>query len=127
MQAHVGKVAPFALLFTAVIATTAAAQPVPPGPGPSPPEGCRIWEAHIRTVIEKHKNEGTSEAALAKALSLAYAAYGQSAICATDKDMNDNAVAALEKIRIVLSQGRTFALRGPDARAAAARELQPSD
>jgi len=68
-----------------------------------------MWEAHINYVIEQHKRLGTSETALGEALSIAYATYGKCVICATDKDMNDNAVSALDRIRLVLSRGHTVA------------------
>jgi hypothetical protein len=91
------------------IATVAAAQPLPEGPIAAPPEGCRIWEAHILSVIERHKRGGTSDAALGDALSIAYAAYGKCVVCATEKDMNENAVSALKSIQLVLSADRQVA------------------
>ncbi len=95
--------------FAGLGAATAVAQTAPLSPIPPPPEGCRIWEAHIQYVIEQHKRGGTSDAALGEALSIAYATYGKCVICATDKDMNENAVSALERIRVVLSRGYTVA------------------
>jgi len=90
-------------------AETTAAQSAPLSPLPPPPEGCRIWEAHISYVIEQHKRAGTSESALGEALDLAYATYGKCVMYATDDDMNQNAISALDRIKLVLSRGSTFA------------------
>jgi hypothetical protein len=111
MNSRLRKLAPAALIFcfASLIDTAAGAQPLPAGPIPAPPEGCRIWEAHILSVIEQHKRGGIPEAALGDALSVAYAAYGKCVMCATDKDMNENAVSALKTIQLVLTRGREVA------------------
>jgi hypothetical protein len=92
---------------------TAVAQSSPTVPFfPAAPEGCRVWEAHVLYVIEKHRREGTSETALGEALDRAYAMYAR---CVMGKcDMNGTeAVAALEAIHLVLERGRAVALTTP--------------
>ena len=84
-------------LVTALAALSATAVASQSSPST---EGCRIWEAHITYVIEQHRREGTSEAALGRALDLAYAAYAQCVMGGCD--MSEKTVAVLE----VLSRGR---------------------
>jgi hypothetical protein len=108
MNFRLRKLAPAALIF--IFSTAAGAQPLPTGPIPPPPEGCRIWEAHILSVIEQYKRGEISEAARGEALSIAYAVYGKCVMCATDKDMNENAVSALKTIQLVLTRGREVAV-----------------
>jgi len=98
---------------TALMVTAAAAQPAPTVPFfPAAPEGCRVWEAHVLYVIEKHQREGTSETALGEALDRAYAMYAK---CVMGRcDMNGTeAVAALEGIHLVLERGRAMASADP--------------
>lgn len=110
-SSHRRKLAPATLLLFLLGLSDMAAtgQPLPAGPVPASPEGCWIWEAHILSVIERHKRGGMSEAALGEALSIAYAAYGECVMCATEKEMNENAVSALQRVRLVLSRGRDVA------------------
>jgi hypothetical protein len=100
-------------LFVTLVATAVAAQTIPTVPFfPAAPEGCRVWEAHVLYVIEKHKREGTSENALGEAFDRAYAMYAK---CVMGRcDMNGaEAVAALEAIHHVLERGRAVALAAP--------------
>ena len=99
----------FGLGVAATLLSLSVAHAQPAAPIPVPPEGCRVWEAHIRSVIERHKREGSSEAALGQALSIAYALYGKCVMCSTDQEMNENAISALEKIQLVLSGRREVA------------------
>jgi hypothetical protein len=99
--------------FVTLLATALAAQTAPTVPFfPAAPEGCRVWEAHVLYVIEKHRREGTSETALGEALDRAYAMYAR---CVMGRcDMNGaEAVAALEGIHHVLERGRAVALIAP--------------
>jgi hypothetical protein len=110
-SSHGRKLAPATALLCLLGLSDMAAtgQLLPAGPVPAPPEGCRIWEAHIRSVIERHKGGSLSDAALGEALSIAYAAYGECVMCATEKEMNENAVSALQRVQLVLSRGRDVA------------------
>ena len=93
------------LSATALAAQPAAGHPLfPPGP-----EGCRVWDAHVTYVIEQHRRDGTSEAALGEALSKAYAMYAKCVMGGCD--MNGvEAVAALDEIQLALVRGRAVAL-----------------
>jgi hypothetical protein len=102
-----------------LMATTLAAQTAPTVPFfPAAPEGCRVWEAHVLYVIEKHRREGTPESALGEAFDRAYAMYAK---CVMGRcDMNGaEAVAALEGIHHVLERGRAVALVAPARESAA--------
>ena len=102
-------------LFVTLVATALAAQTALAAPFfPAAPEGCRVWEAHVLYVIEKHRREGTSETALGDALDRAYAMYARCVM--GNCDMNGTeAVAALESIHLVLERGRAVALTTPGA------------
>jgi len=114
-QAHKARrltlTAVLSALFVTLVATAVAAQTAPTVPFfPAAPEGCRVWEAHVLYVIEKHKREDTSENALGEAFDRAYAMYAK---CVMGRcDMNE-AVAALEAIHHVLERGRAVALAAP--------------
>ena len=96
-------------------ATALAAQAAPTVPFfPAAPEGCRVWEAHVLYVIEKHKREGTSESALGEALDRAYAMYAKCVMGGCDMN-GEEAFAALEGIHLVLERGRAVALTIPGA------------
>jgi len=94
------------LSVLALLALTAPAiaQAVPVDPRATPVEGCRIWEAHIASMIERHRRAGTSEAVLEEALNRAYAAYAQCVMGGCD--MSESTVAVLE----ILSRDRKVAL-----------------
>lgn len=103
-----------------LLATTVAAQPAPTRPiFPPAPEGCRIWDAHVTYVIEQHRRDGTSEAALGEALSKAYAMYAKCVMGGCDMN-GAEAVATLNEIQLVLVRGRAVALAGPP-------QLRPDD
>jgi hypothetical protein len=98
---------------SSLMTTASAAQTGPTIPFfPAAPEGCRVWEAHVLKVIDKHKREGTSETALGEALSRAYAMYAKCVMGGCDTN-GAEAVAALEGIHLVLERGRTVALAAP--------------
>ena len=104
-----GSALGFGVGVAAGLLSLSVAHAQPTGPIPAPPEGCRVWEAHITSVIERHKRDGSSEAALGQALSIAYALYGKCVMCATDQEMNKNAVSALQRIQLVLSANQEVA------------------
>lgn len=116
MDSRKGMVATTASLaawIVLLLGTTAAGQAAPARPlFPAPPEGCRVWEAHVLYVIEQHRREGTSETALGEALNIAYAKYAQCVMGGCDLNGED-AVAALDHMHLVLSGGRAVALVDP--------------
>jgi len=116
-QAHKARkltlTAVLSALFVTLVATALAAQTAPTAPSfPAAPEGCRVWEAHVLYVIEKHKREGTSETALGEAFDRAYAMYAKCVMGGCDMNGTE-AVAALEGIHLVLERGRAVALTTP--------------
>ena len=100
--------------FSSLMTIASKAQTLPTVPFfPAAPEGCRVWEAHVLQVIDKHKREGTSETALGEALNRAYAMYAKCVMGGCDMNGRE-AVAALESIHVVLEHGRTVALAAPE-------------
>src|SRR5215217_3233792 len=99
--------------FATLVATAVAAQTASTNPFlPAAPEGCRVWEAHVLYVIEKHKREGTSETSLGEAFDRAYAMYARCVMGGCDMNGTE-VVAALEAIHLVLERGRAVALTTP--------------
>jgi hypothetical protein len=94
------------LTTTCVAALLASAAAAEPGIGPAPERGerCRTWETHISVVIEQHRKDGTSRAALDRAIDLAYAGYAECVMWG-DRHLEEKAVA----VREVLSSGRALA------------------